>query len=94
MEKEGQQMILSIQNVLKTLNEKIEELDSINNQACFIIRLNKRTVDNYEITDNIKYIVDCIPELITFDFKIQLKNTIQQNNDYSKYFIKTLKLNK
>ena len=37
MEKEGQQMILSIQNVLKTLNEKIEELDSINNQACFII---------------------------------------------------------
>lgn len=36
MEKEGQQMILSIQSVLKTLNEKIEELDSINNHILYI----------------------------------------------------------
>lgn len=63
-------------------------------QENVLIRLNKKTIDNFEITDNIKYIIKYIPELMTSDFKIQLKNTIQQNSDYSKYFIKILNLNK
>lgn len=36
MEKESQKIVLSIQNVLMTLNNKMEELDNINNHILYI----------------------------------------------------------
>lgn len=80
--------------VFQFLIDKKYSYDINKIQENIIMRLNKKSVDDFEITNNIKYITKHIPELMTVDFKDKLKSVIKEENDYSKYFIRTLKLKK